>query len=224
MKKSEVRSQKSESKDSLTIALPKGKLLEPSIRLFSKIGIKADGNLKNTRRLIFDASRSNVKFLIIRAIDVPTYVEYGAADIGIVGKDVLLEQGKDVYEPVDLKYGYCQIVIAKPEKEKLFEGKEGLSKLRIATKYPNITERYFSQKGAQAEIIKLYGSIEIAPLTGLSDRIVDLISTGRTLKENGLVVVERVAESTARLIVNRASMKIKYKRIKEIIEAVKKVV
>ncbi len=224
MKKTEVRSQKSESKDSLTIALPKGKLLEPSIRLFSKIGIKADGNLKNTRRLIFDASRSNVKFLIIRAIDVPTYVEYGAADIGIVGKDVLLEQGKDVYEPVDLKYGYCQIVIAKPEKEKLFEGKEGLSKLRIATKYPNITERYFSQKGAQAEIIKLYGSIEIAPLTGLSDRIVDLISTGRTLKENGLVVVERVAESTARLIVNRASMKIKYKRIKEIIEAVKKVV
>ena len=153
---------------------------------------------------------------------MPTYVEYGAADIGIVGKDVLLEQGKDVYEPVDLKYGYCQIVIAKPEKEKLFEGKEGLSKLRIATKYPNITERYFSQKGAQAEIIKLYGSIEIAPLTGLSDRIVDLISTGRTLKENGLVVVERVAESTARLIVNRASMKIKYKRIKEIIEAVKR--
>lgn len=224
MKKTENRSQKSESKDSLTIALPKGKLLEPSIRLFSKIGIKADGNLKKTRRLIFDAPKSNVKFLIIRATDVPTYVEYGAADIGIVGKDVLMEQGKDVYEPIDLKYGYCQIVIAKPEKEELFKGREGLSKLRIATKYPNITERYFSQKGAQAEIIKLYGSIELAPLTGLSDRIVDLISTGQTLKENGLVVVERVAESTARLIVNRASMKIKYKRIKEVIEDIKKAI
>ncbi len=224
MKKSEVRSQKSESKDYLTIALPKGKLLEPSIKLFSKIGIKIKEDLKKTRRLILDAPRSNVKFLIIRATDVPTYVEYGAADIGIVGKDILMEQGKDVYEPLDLKYGYCQIVIAKPEKEKLLGGKEGLSKLRIATKYPNIAERYFSQKGLQVEIIKLYGSIELAPLTGLSDRILDLISTGQTLKDNGLEVVERVSESTARLIVNRASMKIKYKRVKEIIEAVKKAV
>ena len=112
MKKSEVRSQKSESKDYLTIALPKGKLLEPSIKLFSKIGIKIKEDLKKTRRLILDAPRSNVKFLIIRATDVPTYVEYGAADIGIVGKDILMEQGKDVYEPLDLKYGYCQIVSA----------------------------------------------------------------------------------------------------------------
>lgn len=222
MKKIKNKESKRDRLEPLTIALPKGKLLEPSIRLFSKIGIKADGNLKKTRRLIFDAPKSNVKFLIVRATDVPTYVEYGAADIGIVGKDVLMEQGKDVYEPVDLKYGYCQIIIAKPEKEELFKGREGLSRLRIATKYPNITERYFSQKGAQAEIIKLYGSIELAPLTGLSDRIVDLISTGQTLKENGLVVVERVAESTARLIVNRASMKIKYKRIKEMVEDIKK--
>ncbi|OGW50053.1 MAG: ATP phosphoribosyltransferase [Nitrospirae bacterium RBG_19FT_COMBO_42_15] len=224
MKKIKNKESKRDRLEPLTIALPKGKLLEPSIRLFSKIGIKADGNLKKTRRLIFDAPKSNVKFLIVRATDVPTYVEYGAADIGIVGKDVLMEQGKDVYEPVDLKYGYCQIIIAKPEKEELFKGREGLSRLRIATKYPNITERYFSQKGAQAEIIKLYGSIELAPLTGLSDRIVDLISTGQTLKENGLVVVERVAESTARLIVNRASMKIKYKRIKEMVEDIKKAI
>jgi len=224
MKKIENKKSERNRLEPLTIALPKGKLLEPSIRLFSKIGIKADGNLKKTRRLIFDAPKSNVKFLIVRATDVPTYVEYGAADIGIVGKDVLMEQGKDVYEPVDLKYGYCQIIIAKPEKEELFKGREGLSRLRIATKYPNITERYFSQKGAQAEIIKLYGSIELAPLTGLSDRIVDLISTGQTLKENGLVVVERVAESTARLIVNRASMKIKYKRIKEMVEDIKKAI
>ena len=224
MKKIKNKESEKNRLEPLTIALPKGKLLEPSIRLFSKIGIKADGNLKKTRRLIFDAPKSNVKFLIVRATDVPTYVEYGAADIGIVGKDVLMEQGKDVYEPVDLKYGYCQIIIAKPEKEELFKGREGLSRLRIATKYPNITERYFSQKGAQAEIIKLYGSIELAPLTGLSDRIVDLISTGQTLKENGLVVVERVAESTARLIVNRASMKIKYKRIKEMVEDIKKAI
>ena len=224
MKKIKNKESEKNRLEPLTIALPKGKLLEPSIRLFSKIGIKADGNLKKTRRLIFDAPKSNVKFLIVRATDVPTYVEYGAADIGIVGKDVLMEQGKDVYEPVDLKYGYCQIIIAKPEKEELFKGREGLSRLRIATKYPNITERYFSQKGAQAEIIKLYGSIELAPLTGLSDRIVDLISTGQTLRENGLVVVERVAESTARLIVNRASMKIKYKRIKEMVEDIKKAI
>ncbi|MBI5043075.1 MAG: ATP phosphoribosyltransferase, partial [Nitrospirae bacterium] len=140
MKKIKNKESERDRLESLTIALPKGKLLEPSIKLFSKIGIKANGNLKKTRRLIFDAPKSNVKFLIIRAIDVPTYVEYGAADVGIVGKDVLMEQGKDVYEPVDLKYGYCQIIIAKPEKEKLFKGREGLSKLRIATKYPNITE------------------------------------------------------------------------------------
>lgn len=224
MKKSEVRSQKSEFKDYLTIALPKGKLLEPSIKLFSQIGIKAKGALKDTRKLIFDAPGAGVRFHIIRAIDVPTYVEYGACDMGIVGKDVLMEQGKDLYEPIDLKYGYCQIIVAEPQ-ERQSEGiQKAWSRIRIATKYPNITERYFSQKGIQVEIIKLYGSIELAPLMGLSEQIVDLISTGRTLKENGLVVVERVAESTARLIVNRASMKIKYKRVKEIIEAVKKAV
>lgn len=221
MKKIKNKESEKDRLEPLTIALPKGKLLEPSIKLFSQIGIKAKGVLKDTRKLIFDVPAKDVRFLVIRAIDVPTYVEYGACDMGIVGKDVIMEQEKDVYEPIDLGYGYCQIIVAEPQDAGL---QKAGSRIHIATKYPNITERYFSQKGIQVEIIKLYGSIELAPLMGLSEQIVDLISTGRTLKENGLVVVERVAESTARLIVNRASMKIKYKRVKEIIEAVKKVV
>lgn len=202
-------------KDIISIAVPKGKLMKPSISLLSKIGIKGIGLNGTSRRLIFNDRKNHCRLMMVRAIDVPTYVEHGAADMGIAGKDLILDQGKDVYEPLDLGFGYCKIVVAGP-KDSNYTG-SGYSKLKVATKYPNIAEDYFSKKGIPIEIIKLYGSIELAPLTGLADRIVDLSSSGRTLAENNLVVLEVIAESTARLIVNRASIKIKYERITEII-------
>jgi ATP phosphoribosyltransferase len=155
-------------------------------------------------------------FLIVRPADVPTYVEHGAADVGIVGKDVLLEQDCDVYEPLDLGFGACRIAVA------AFRGQAARdrlsSKIRVATKYPKITERYFNQRGVPVEIIKLYGSIELAPIVGLADRIVDLVETGNTLKAHGLVEVECIARSTARLIVNRASLKLKHQAIAELLK------
>ena len=154
-------------------------------------------------------------FLIVRPTDVPTYVEYGAADVGIVGKDVLMEQESDVYEPLDLGFGACRIAVAalngQASRDRLS------SKIRVATKYPKVTERYFNQRGMPVEIIKLYGSIELAPLVGLADRIVDLVETGNTLKAHDLVEVECIARSTARLVVNRASLKLKHAVVTELI-------
>lgn len=207
----------------ITIALSKGRLLAPSIKLLEKIGLCSPDLKTETRRLVFKTTHDNAHILIVRAVDVPTYVEYGAADIGIAGKDLLLEQGKDVYEPLDLKFGHCRIVLAEPV-QRSSHRKRHWSCLRVATKYPAITERYFSQKGLPVEIVKLYGSIELAPGVGLADRVVDLISTGKTLQENNLAIVEEIAQSTARLIVNRASLKLKYERIREIIEKCKKVI
>jgi ATP phosphoribosyltransferase len=160
--------------------------------------------------------------MIVRATDVPTYVEYGCADLGIVGKDTLLEQEKDLYEPLDLRFGYCRMVVAEPAELSRDDDPARWTSIRIATKYPNCTERYFTGKGVQVEIIKLYGSIELAPLVGLSERIVDLVSTGETLKQNGLVEVETIAEITTRLIVNRASLKTRQKRISQIIKGLER--
>ena len=172
---------------------------------------------------MFAPKGEKFKFIFIRAIDVPTYVEHGAADIGIVGKDVLLEQDhRDLYEPLDLKFGFCRIVIAEAKGKEKRPVSKGWTKIRIATKYPRITERYFSQKGIPVEIIKLYGSIELAPLVGLAEQIVDLSSSGRTLRENHLVEVEEITGSTARLVVNRASLKIKYPGIGELIRKLQK--
>ena len=162
--------------------------------------------------------------MAVRATDVPTYVEYGCADMGVVGKDTLLEQGKDLYEPLDLHFGYCRLAVAEPKELRQTDDPANWSNIRVATKYPNITERYFAGKGIQVEIIKLYGSIELAPLVGLSERIVDLVSTGATLRENGMVEVETIAEITSRLIVNRASLKTKHARIARIIEDLERVV
>ena len=203
--------------DYITIAIPKGRILEDSVGLFGKIGIDCSELLGDTRKLIFENSVQRMRYMIVRATDVPTYVEYGCADLGIVGKDTLLEQEKDVYEPLDLKFGFCRMVVAEPAELSRDDDPSGWTSIRIATKYPNFTERYFTGKGVQVEIIKLYGSIELAPLVGLSERIVDLVSTGETLKQNGLVEVETIAEITTRLIVNRASLKTRYKRITEII-------
>jgi ATP phosphoribosyltransferase len=204
--------------DFITIAIPKGRILEESVELFGKIGIDCAELLGNSRKLIFENTAQRMRYMIVRATDVPTYVEYGCADLGIVGKDTLLEQDKDVYEPLDLKFGYCRMMVAEPAGLAKDDDPSRWTNIRIATKYPHVTEKYFAAKGIQVEIIKLYGSIELAPLVGLSERIVDLVSTGETLKQNGLVEVETIADITTRLIVNRASLKTKHQRITEIIK------
>ncbi len=200
----------------LTVALCKGKLIEPTLKLFAKAGYDAVKPAADSRRLLIPCPEIGMAFLIVRPMDVPTYVEHGAADVGVVGKDVLLEQDRDVYEPLDLGFGACRIAVA------AFRGQTARdrlsSKIRVATKYPKITERYFNQRGVPVEIIKLYGSIELAPIVGLADRIVDLVETGSTLKAHGLVEIECIARSTARLIVNRASLKLKHQAIAELLK------
>jgi ATP phosphoribosyltransferase len=207
----------------LTIAIPKGRILEESIELFGKIGINLASMLDDSRKLVFDYPEQGLRALIVRATDVPTYVEYGCADLGIVGKDTLLEQEKDLYEPLDLQFGYCRMVVA--ELAGLSKGDDPArwSHIRVATKYPTVAERHFSAKGIQAEIIKLYGSIELGPLVGLAERIVDLVSSGETLRQNGLVEVETIAEITTRLVVNRASLKTKQQSIRDIIDGLEKI-
>ncbi|MFQ5328444.1 MAG: ATP phosphoribosyltransferase [Thermodesulfobacteriota bacterium] len=207
----------------LTIALPKGRVLEEAVALLQQAGVDCSGALSSTRQLIFDNEDDNIRFMVIRSQDVPTFVEYGAADIGIAGKDVLLEQGKDLYEPLDLGIGYCRMAVAEPKGLRNSESPANWSHLRVATKYPNITLKYFLERGVQVELIKLYGSIEVAPLLGISDRIVDLVSTGETMRKNGLVEIEQIMEITAKLVCNRASLKTKPKRIKAIIENLRKV-
>jgi len=208
-------------RETVIVALSKGKLLDPTIKLFQQAGYTCPDLSSNPRRLVFKVVQSGLTFLIVRPTDVPTYVEYGAADIGIAGKDLLLETKSDVYEPLDLRIGGCRIAVAG------LQGSDGRmrlsSKLRVATKYPNITERYFNQQGIPLEIIKLYGSMELAPVVGLADCIVDLVSSGKTLKANNLKETEVIAWSTARLIVNRASLKIKHQTISQMIERLKKV-
>ncbi len=204
----------------ITIALSKGKLLPPTLALFRQAGYTAYHVDESDRRLIVEFPEHGHRVLIVRPSDVPVYVEYGAADLGVVGKDVLLEQSPDVYEPVDLGLGICRLVVAKPNGQSPTQRLS--SKIRVATKYPNITERYFNQQGLPVELIKLYGSIELAPLVGLADRIVDLVETGATLKANHLVEEEVIASSSARLIVNRASLKLKHAVLTDVIARLKK--
>ncbi len=200
----------------LTVALCKGKLIEPTLELFARAGYGSAKPAADNRRLVLPCPEIGMTFLIVRPTDVPTYVEYGAADVGIVGKDVLLEQDSDVYEPLDLGFGACRIAVAALRSGESCD--RFSSKIRVATKYPKITERYFSQRGMPVEIIKLYGSIELAPIVGLADRIVDLVETGNTLKAHDLVEVGCIAQSTARLIVNRASLKLKHQAVAELVK------
>jgi ATP phosphoribosyltransferase len=204
----------------VTIALSKGKLLSPTLALFRQAGYSGYHVQDGDRRLILEFPDHGHRILIVRPSDVPVYVEYGAADLGVVGKDVLLEQTPDVYEPVDLGLGVCKLVVAKPNGQTPIQRLS--SKLRVATKYPNMTERFFNQQGSPVELIKLYGSIELAPLVGLADRIVDLVETGKTLKANNLVEEEIIAWSSARLIVNRASLKMKHAMVTEVLTRIKK--
>jgi ATP phosphoribosyltransferase len=206
--------------EGVTIALSKGKLLSPTLALFRQAGYSGYHVQSGDRRLILEFPDHGHRVLIVRPSDVPVYVEYGAADLGVVGKDVLLEQSPDVYEPVDLGLGVCKLVVAKPNGQTPIQRLS--SKLRVATKYPNMTERFFNQQGLPVELIKLYGSIELAPLVGLADRIVDLVETGKTLKANNLVEEEIIAWSSARLIVNRASLKMKHAMVTEVLTRIKK--
>jgi len=210
--------------DWITFALPKGRIMQDSMELFGKIGITCPEMEGESRKLVFENPQDRFRFMAVRATDVPTYVEYGCADIGVVGKDTLLEQNKDLYEPLDLKFGYCRMVVAEPQALQQQDDPASWSNIRVATKYPNITEKFFAAKGVQVELIKLYGSIELAPLVGLSERIVDLVSTGGTLKANGMVEVETIAEVTSRLIVNRASLKTKHQRISKILDGLEAVI
>lgn len=207
--------------EKITIALSKGKLLEPTLGLLHRAGYHRPVIDETGRRLVFEFPQDGHTLLIVRPSDVPAYVEYGAADVGVVGKDVLLEQTPDVYEPLDLRIGACKIAVA------MLKGSPNVnrfsSKLRVATKYPNITERHFNQLGVPVEIVKLYGSIELAPMVGLAERIVDLVSSGRTLKAHGLVEIECIAWSSARVIVNRASLKMKHAVITQLIARLRKV-
>lgn len=203
-------------KDRLTIALPKGRLLDGALALLRDLGV--EGVDLDSRKLIFDDARRGLRILFLKPVDIPAYVVYGAADLGIVGKDVLLEQDPDVYEPVDLRFGFCRLVVAEPRT--LFE-RDDASKwswVRVATKYPRLTEQYFSNRGVQVELVHLDGSIELAPLVGLAERIVDLVQSGETLRANGLVEVATIATSTARLIVNRASMKTEYEAVRALVD------
>lgn len=210
--------------DMITFALPKGRIMQDSMELFGQIGITCPEMENDNRKLVFENREQGYRFMAVRATDVPTYVEYGCADLGVVGKDTLLEQDKDLYEPLDLKFGYCRLVVAEPKELLQDDDPANWSNIRVATKYPNVTEKYFAGKGVQVELIKLYGSIELAPLVGLSERIVDLVSTGATLRDNGMVEVETIAEVTTRLIVNRASLKTKHQRIAKIIADLEQVV
>jgi ATP phosphoribosyltransferase len=203
-------------KERLTLALPKGRLLDGALELLRDLGV--NGVDAESRRLIFDDDRRGLRLLFLKPADIPAYVTYGAADLGIVGKDILLEQEPDVYEPLDLAFGVCRLVVAEPRDLWERDDPAKWSWVRVATKYPRMTERYFSSRGIQVEIVRLDGSIELAPLVGLADRIVDLVQSGETLRVNGLVEVAEIARSTARLIVNRASMKTEYAEVSGLIE------
>jgi ATP phosphoribosyltransferase len=210
-------------KPRLTIALPKGRLFRESVALLEKIHCSAEG-LGEGRRLVFEDAERRTRFLILRPVDIPTYVEYGAADVGIVGKDVIEEGDRDVYEPLDLKFGRCRLVVAQPSSTPQERSLTDWSYIRVASKFPRITERYYNGKGVPVEIIRLSGSIELAPLVGLCERIVDVVETGRTLAENGLVEVGEIMRVTARLIVNRASQKTKYEQVTDLIGRLKRVI
>ena len=200
----------------LTIALSKGRLADQTLDLMEKAGYDVTAAREKSRKLILEDQNAGLRFILAKPSDVPTYVEYGAADIGVVGKDTLLEEGRQLYEVLDLGLGKCRMCVAGPAslKDKLDE----IPNKRVGTKYPNITRNYFEGvKKESVEIIKLNGSVELAPLTGLAEVIVDIVESGRTLYENGLDVLETVADISARLVVNRVSMKMKADEIKPMI-------
>jgi ATP phosphoribosyltransferase len=210
----------------LTLALPKGRVLEEAVELFGRAGIDLSPVVAKTRRLTFDLK--DLRVLVVRDADVPTYVEWGAADVGIAGRDVLEEQGRDLYEPLDLGIGRCRLCIAEPAGARpdgpSARAEQSERQLRYATKFPHLTRRHLEARGEVADVIKLSGSVELGPLTGLSDRIVDLVSSGETLRQHHLREVETLLEVTARLVVNRASLKVRRQAIDGLLSRLRSVV
>jgi len=205
---------------SLTIALAKGRILDATLTLFSRAGIELVEDPRTSRKLIIASSRDDLRFIIVRAADVPTYVEYGAADLGVVGKDVLLEHGGEgLYQPIDLDIGRCRMVVATARSFDYASAIKRGARLKVATKYVSVAREHFAGKGMHVDLIRLYGSMELAPLVGLADVIVDLVSTGNTLKANDLVAVEEIRPISARLIVNPAALKLKREKLQPLLEA-----
>lgn len=202
----------------LTIALPKGKLFYLAKDLFDKVGFVADNLEEKSRKLVITNEELKLKFIIAKTADVPTYVEHGAADIGVIGKDVLMEAQKDVYELLDLGFGRCHLMMAVPKDKKRAKLTD-YTHTRVATKFPNVAKQFFTSKGMQMEYIKMNGSIELGPIVGLSESIVDIVETGTTLRENNLDEIAFIAKASARLIANRASFKLKFDRISKLVKA-----
>ncbi|MDP2811407.1 MAG: ATP phosphoribosyltransferase [Rhodocyclaceae bacterium] len=205
---------------SITIALSKGRIFEETLPLLAAAGIVPAENPESSRKLIIDTNRSDVRVVIVRASDVPTYVQYGAADLGIAGKDVLIEHGgTGLYQPLDLKIAKCRMCVAAPAGFDYAAAVRRGARLRVATKYINTAREHFAAKGVHVDLIKLYGSMELAPLAGLSEAIVDLVSSGSTLRANHLVEVEDIMPISSRLIINQASLKMKRDLIQPVIDA-----
>ena len=200
----------------LTIALTKGRILEETLPLLAAAGIEPVEDVNKSRKLTFATSATGVRLLILRGSDVPTYVEFGAADVGVSGKDTLLEHGgNSFYEPLDLQIARCRLMTAGLIGQKTKSGR-----IKVATKYVNLAKRYYAEQGRQVDIIKLYGAMELAPILDLADEIVDIVDTGNTLRANGLEPREKIAEISTRLIVNKASMKMKHNQIEALIDAI----
>ena len=204
----------------ITIALTKGRILQETLPLLARAGIEPLEDLSTSRKLVFDTTRANVRLIILRGSDVPTYVQFGAADIGVSGKDMLLEhQGYGYYEPLDLGIARCKLMTAVP-----VGTTQQPSRLRVATKYTNVARQFYAQQGRQADLIKLYGAMELAPILDLAHEIVDIVDTGNTLRANGLEPREEIADISSRLIVNKAAMKTKFTDIQSIVDALKEAV
>lgn len=206
-------------KELLTIAMPKGRIFEEAVQLLRDAGYQLPPEFDDSRKLIIDVPEESIRFILAKPMDVTTYVEHGVADLGIAGKDVMLEEERDVYEVLDLKISKCHLAVAGIPGTKMSDVAP-----KIATKYPNIASEYFREQGQQVEIIKLNGSIELAPMIGLADRIVDIVSTGRTLVENGLEQMEHIVDITSRLIVNPVSYRLKDKAIDDMVERLSNII
>ncbi|TBL69819.1 ATP phosphoribosyltransferase [Paenibacillus thalictri] len=204
--------------DILRVAMPKGRIYKQALKLFHEAGLVVTEDFDDSRKLIVPVPELKMEFIMAKPVDVPTYVEYGVADIGIVGKDVLMEENRNVYELLDLGIARCRMsVIGLPDWQPVLNP-------RVASKYPNVASQYFRERGQQVEIIKLNGSIELAPLIGLADRIVDMVETGTTIKENGLAEFEKIFDITSRLVANRVSYRLKNARIQELCDILQRVI
>lgn len=204
----------------VTIALSKGRIFEETVPLLAAAGIVVTEDVEKSRKLIFDTSQSDVRVVLVRASDVPVYVQYGGADLGVSGLDSLIEHGgQGLYQPLDLQIAKCRVSVAVRKGFDYERAVKQGARLRIATKYPEIARNFFAAKGVHVDMVKLYGSMELAPLTGMADAIVDLVSTGNTLKANDLVEVEPIMDISSRLVVNQASLKLKQAPLRHIIDA-----